>query len=142
MSDIRIIWNPATAAGDFQMAGSGLELGHDLETAVLISLFTDARADPDDLMPDSQRADPRGWWADDIGSKLWQIFWRQVNQDTVNWARGECTRALQWLLDDGVAASVDVAARIAGKGRIGVSITITEPNGKASIYRYAWQQEG
>ena len=59
MGDIRIVWDPVTGTGDFNMIGSGLELGHDLETASLISLFTDAQADPGDIVYDT---DPRGTW--------------------------------------------------------------------------------
>ena len=49
MGDIRIVWDPATGTGDFNMFGAGLELGHDLQTASLISMFTDAQADPGDM---------------------------------------------------------------------------------------------
>ena len=48
-----------------------------LRSAVLISLFTDRRAEPGDV-PEGE--DPRGWWADvlgeegdRIGSRLWLI---------------------------------------------------------------------
>ena len=46
MGDIHIVWDPATGTGDINMLGAGLELGHDLETAALISMHTDAQADP------------------------------------------------------------------------------------------------
>ena len=49
----------------------------DLQTAILISLFTDAQASPDDMIQDGS-GDPRGWWGDlgsskPIGSKLWLL---------------------------------------------------------------------
>lgn len=145
--DIRIKWDPATGTGDFAMAGAGLELGHDLESAVLISLFTDQLADPSDLMPDAQRADPRGWWADtyeapdQIGSKLWQVFFRQTTPDTLNWVRDQVAKALQWMIDDGVASAIDVQAQFQGKGGIAFQARITEPTGRINAFSYAWQQE-
>jgi phage gp46-like protein len=146
--DIRIVWDPATGTGDFAMAGSALELGHELESAVLISLFTDQAADPEDLMPEAQRNDPRGWWADTyeapdkIGSKLWQAFWRQTTPDTLSWARDQASKALQWMIDDGLARAIEVRAQFQGKGGLALQIQITEPNGKVNPFSFAWQQEG
>ena len=126
--------------------GGDLLTGDELQTAVLISLFTDQLADPDDVLPPGQAADPRGWWADtyeadQIGSRLWQVFWRVTNQDTLNWANDTATKALQWMIDDGVAASVNVSTQFLGKGQIGMQVVITEPSGKRTSFTYAWQQE-
>jgi len=146
MGDIRIVLDPVTFAGDFAMSGGDLEQGNELETAVLISWFTDQVADPDDVLPPGQAADPRGWWADtyegdQIGSRLWQIFWRITNQDTLNWANDIATKALQWMIDDGVAASVSVDTQLLGKGQIGMSALIIEPTGKQTAFTYVWQQQ-
>jgi phage gp46-like protein len=156
MGDIRIVWDNTVGYGDFNMVGPSLELGHDLETAVLISLFTDASADPDDQIPDSERADPRGVWfdayasaedpllapiaGDRIGSKLWQIFWRVKNQDTLNWARDQASIALQWLIVDGVAASIDIEPQFLSSG-VGLAILVTETNGQVTPFSYVWSQE-
>jgi phage gp46-like protein len=110
---IRLVWDAANGCADFAMSGAQLAVGNDLDTAVLISLFTNQVADPADLLPPGEGNDARGWWADfyqsdQIGSRLWQAFWRVHNQDTLNWARNTSSRALQWLIDDGVAASVVV----------------------------------
>ena len=142
--DISLVWDAVNGRADFAMDGATLATGDDLQTAVIISLFTDAVADPADFMPDDERLDPRGWWADtyeapdQIGSKLWQAFWRVRNQDTLNWARDTATRALQWLIDDGVAASVEVIPSFYGKGGLALSIIITEPSGRTSPFRFAW----
>ena len=122
-------------------------LGSELESAVLISLFTDALADPEDQLPPGQANDRRGWWADSyetdpIGSKLWQVFWRQTTQDTLNWARDTVQKALQWMLDDNVASDLAIDLQFLGKGRMGMGIVITEPSGQRTAFSYAWQQEG
>jgi phage gp46-like protein len=146
MGDVRIIWDPATARGDLNMVGGAIELGHDLETAVLISVFTDLAADPDDILLPGQAADPRGWWADSltgdpIGTKLWQIFARTTSQDTLNWARDQVSKALTWMIADGVAAAVEVDAQYIARGALGLRITITEPSGRRTAFSYAWDQE-
>jgi len=41
------------------MLGAGLKLGHDLETASLISMFADAQVDPGDIVFDT---DPYSCW--------------------------------------------------------------------------------
>ena len=153
MGDIRIVWDPVTGTGDFAMDGPGIETGHELETAVLISLFTDAQADPEDVVYDH---DPRGWWADTyaafedasltplpadrIGSKLWQVFYRPRNQDTLNWLRDEAARALAWMLTDGVVSAIDVQPLFTSSGGVGAVVTITS-FGVTSVYEYAWSQE-
>ena len=138
--------------GDFVMFGSALILGKDLETAVLISLFSEASADPGDIVPDS---DPRGWWADSyatledpaltplpdgIGSKIWQIFRMIRNQDTLNWLRDQCLKSLHWMIVDGVASSIAAEPVFTSNGGVGVTITITS-NGRPTVFSYAWAQE-
>jgi phage gp46-like protein len=153
MGDIRIVWDPTTGTGDLNILGSGLELGHDLETASLISMFTDAQSDPGDIAYDT---DPRGWWADTyaaledpaltaipddrIGSKIWQAFARPRTQDTLNWLRDEVIRCHGWMLIDGVASAVDATAFFTSSGGIGAIVTITA-NGVPNIYNYVWSQE-
>lgn len=145
--DIRLTWNPATGTADINMIGPSLELGHDLETATLVSLWTDQTADPGDILPTSPNHDPRGWWADayntpdQIGSKLWQIFNRIRNQQTLNDAQDFAVKSLQWMIDDGVAASVSVAPSFFGSAGIALAIAITEPSGSVTRFSYVWGQE-
>jgi phage gp46-like protein len=153
MSDIRLVWDPLTGTADFNMIGAALELGHDLETAVLISLFTDGQADPGDIVYDT---DPRGWWADTyaafedpallslpgdrIGSKIWQVFVRPRNQDTLNWLRDEASRSLSWMLSDGVASAIEVIPLFTGSGGVGLIINLTAA-GAPFRYAFDWSQE-
>lgn len=67
--DIALVFNPATFTCDLAMAGTDLLTDDGLKTAVLISLFTDRRAEPDDALPDDLpgqpgTGNPRGWWGD------------------------------------------------------------------------------
>jgi len=154
MGDIRIVFDESSGTGDFAMGSDGdLETGRELETALLISLFTDAQADPGDIVLDN---DPRGWWADTyaayedptltpipndrIGSKLWQIFNRPRNQDTLNWATDQILVCTNWMLVDGVASTIDATMFFAGSGGVGATIVVTA-NGVPTRYEYAWSQE-
>jgi phage gp46-like protein len=142
--DINIVWDTLNQRGDWQMAGAGLAIGNDLETAVLLSLFTD-RALPLDQTPPDGTTDRRGWWGDSyetspIGSRLW-ILKRAKKADaafTLQEAHDICAEALQWLLDDQVAASVAVTTFWATPVQLGIVIVITEPDGTVSRFQYSW----
>ena len=144
MADLTLVWNPATGTADLAMCGPSLKTGNDLETAIIVSLWSDQTSDPGDILPVNTNSDPRGWWGDaynapdQIGSKLWQIFNRIRNQQTLNDARDFATKALQWLIDDGLAVSVSVSPRFYGSAGIALSITITSLSGVVNQYSYAW----
>jgi phage gp46-like protein len=75
MPDIQTLWNVTT--GDWNLVPGDVQSGDDLESAVLISLFTDRRAEASDVVPDGSN-DRRGWWGDSgslylIGSRLWLL---------------------------------------------------------------------
>jgi phage gp46-like protein len=48
----------------------GLTLDEGLVTLVLVCLFTDTRADADDVIPDNS-GDPRGWPGDTFSTDPW-----------------------------------------------------------------------
>ncbi|WP_420555173.1 phage GP46 family protein [Neptuniibacter marinus] len=84
-----------------------------LENAVVISLFTDARCELDEL-PQGE-TDQRGYWGDidlpeseSLGSKLWTLKREKVIPKTINRARDYATEALQWLLEDDYLQSIKV----------------------------------
>lgn len=89
----------------------------DLETAVLISIFSNARmpSDHDDFAGYGPKG---GWWGDDhaeeagdiTGSLLWLLRREVATIANINQAKIWLENALQWLLDDGVAESVVVEA--------------------------------
>lgn len=146
MPDISTFWQPQQVRGDWALAGADLAAGGDLATAVLISLFTDRRADPDDVIPDGT-ADPRGWWGDagrdvPIGSKLWLLEREKRTEPVRLRAEDYIAEALQWLVDDGVAAAVEVTAQWALGGRLEAQVTIIEPAGRQQVFNYQWAWKG
>jgi phage gp46-like protein len=107
-----------------------------LQEAVIVSLFTDRVAALDDQVDGD---DPRGWWGDMplntanppavpdfIGSRLWLLRRAPATADTLNRAHVYIRESLQWMLDDGVAARVDVAAawRPSVIGLLDIRVTI------------------
>src|SRR5260363_120954 len=66
MNDIPIRWSAESGAGDWSPDSAEVS---DLQIAVMISLFTDRQARPDDVIPDGS-TDARGWWGKpNIGSR-------------------------------------------------------------------------
>ena len=143
MSDIATIWSGTR--GDWLQTGPTLASGSDLETAVLISLFTDRAALPDDTIPDGT-GDPRGWWADDptvpIGSRLWLIYRAKRTPEVLLDAQDYCTEALQWLIDDGVAADVEVYCEWQVTNRLGIQVTVIKTDGTTQVLAFAWVWNG
>jgi phage gp46-like protein len=142
MPDISTFWDVANARGDWALAGADLASGSDLATAVLVSLFTDRAADPDDAIPDGT-TDPRGWWGDTgaaspIGSKLWLLARAKATEAVRLRARDYAEQALQWLLDDGVAAEVAVTAAWARPDLLALDVVIAEPDGRSATFNYQW----
>ncbi len=146
MSDIATIWFPADNRGDWQITGGALQSGDDLVTAVLISLFTDGRAHADDVLTDGTN-DRRGWWGDldedvPIGSRLWLLERAKATTETLNAARNFIAEALQWLIDDGVAASVDVDCQWNARSFLAARVTISKSDGSTVALNFEWAWQG
>lgn len=140
MSDIRLIWDAAQGGCDWLLAPGDLATGDDLQTAVLVSLFTD-RAAPSEAVPPGE--DRRGWWADayadrPIGSQLWRLDRATRTSATLRAAEDYAREALAWLVEDGVAGSVAVTASWVGRA-LGLRVALVRSAGGAAIYDFAWE---
>ncbi len=148
MADIAVVWDQQNARGDWSIAAGGVALGPDIESAVLVSLFTDRLASPD-FVPTDGTADRRGWWGDTyqsvpIGSRLWQLD-RAAKSAAASiplQARGYCAEALQWLITADVAATVVVDTAWLSPTALGIRVQVTEPNGRLSNFRFSHAWEG
>ncbi len=142
MSDITVIWDVDNSRGDWEFVAPALVTGNDLPSAVLISIFTDRMANRDDPIPDGTD-DPRGWWGDigedkPIGSRLWLLDRSKQTQEVLNNARDYIFEALQWLVDDGVVASIDVQTQWVRDTFLGTQVTLYQPSGPNVSMAYAW----
>lgn len=106
-----------------------------LETAVAISLFTDAR----DENPDDP-GDRRGWWGDtfeEFGSRLWLLTREKTTPEVLDRAERYARQALQWLLDDGIASACTISAERTGLYSLALSVTIVRPSAGTDSFRFA-----
>lgn len=108
-------------------------LGSPLERAVIISLFTWRRADPDDKLPGSSKY---GWWGDTyaavkgdrIGSKLWLLMRSKLTNEVLAQAKEYAEESLQWLIEDRVATSVTVEVARGGLDQLNLKVIIAKPD--------------
>ena len=115
-----------------------------LVRAVVISLFTWRRANADDSLPDPHGF-RMGWWGDSyppvandrIGSRLWLLARSKLTSNTVQQAQDYAKEALQWLIDDGVAARIAVRAERQGLSTLALQCTLYEADGTAkALFRF------
>ena len=111
----------------FPDTSGGAEL-ETIEHAVIISLFTDARASDQDVIPDGTQ-ERRGWWADPaFGSKLWLLKRAALTSDTVQSAKRYAAEALAWMVDEGLASELSVDAERTDEG---IDLTVRVGRGDA-----------
>jgi phage gp46-like protein len=145
MTDLALLWSPEAMQIDLSLVDGALATDDGLQTAILISLFTDARALADDILPEPN-ADRRGWWGDllsvsgdQTGSRLWLLAREKQLSPVLARAEGYAREALGWMIEDQIAAGISVAARFPSAGWLGLEVLIDRPNGPArQRYDLAW----
>jgi phage gp46-like protein len=127
---IALSWNDGVGAADLALNATGALAGDDaLQTAVVLSLFTDARARPDD----GAEGDRRGWVGDAFspedryGSRLWLLRREKQTEETRRRAEDYANEALAWLVEAGLATSVSVSAAWVARGVLGLAVRIATP---------------
>lgn len=121
---------------DLAMNGHDLTTEAGLRSAVMVSLFTDARANEDDDIPDGT-GHRRGCWQDSyledandsLGSRLWLLSREKELPAVRARAKEYAEEALQWLIDDGYALSVDVSAEHVRSSVLGLLIRMRLKDG-------------
>jgi phage gp46-like protein len=114
--------------------------------AVIISLFTWRRANPDDIVEGLRM----GWWGDvaeppevndKIGSRLWLLSRAKILPETFIKARQYGVEALQWLIEDGVASKVEVITERYGREGMAMRCIIYRVRGGAVdlTFEKAWE---
>lgn len=136
------------APGVQVLATYALALDDTLRTAIVLSLFSDARAGDDDPVPAG--APRRGWVGDEFmpptvataagdpwGSRLWLVSAGKRTDDLLDRARWAAEDALAWLMRDGVAERVVVTSQWVG-AVLAVRPAIYAPERPAPIYDVLW----
>lgn len=145
MTDIALVYNETLRTFDVALDGAAPNLGfktdETLRTAVVLSLFTDRRARSEDA-PAGERL---GWWADStlrttndgLGSRLWLLQRATQIPDVLIRARDYAKEALQWMIDDGVVASVDVVTQFAyNPNALLIDVSLRRPEGDPVTLRF------
>jgi len=148
MTDIALNYDSDNREFDIAIDAPDLKSDDGLRTAVIISLFSDMRAEDDDELPDGTD-NKRGFWADgwpDIegdktGSRLWLLSRSKETTDVLVRAEEYAIEALQWLIDDGVAVSVDVTAEHVERTLYGLLIIIKLVTGGSVEYNLDYSTE-
>ncbi len=119
---------------------AGGEALDDLSAAVTISLFADRPRG------EGSPGERSGHWIDafgdagdvGIGSRIWTLD--RVASATAEALEAEAREALAWLVEDGVAESVEVSAVRVGRSRLDLLVGIARPTGREELrYRGAWE---
>lgn len=105
-----------------------------LDTALLVSLFTDARASASQVPTPELR---RGWMGNtaslvngrELGGLLWLLDQTKLTQLTLNEAISYARDALAWFTEDGLATKIEVDGDIVPQSGISLAITITTKKG-------------
>lgn len=144
MSDLKLVW---TGQGfDLALTDNDLQRDDSLQTAVLVSLFSDRRARADDALPGND-SDRRGWWGDtwpvvpgdQIGSRLWLLSREKDLPEVKRLARDYAREALAWLIEDGLALAVEVSTGVPRRGWLHLRVDIEQRDGRHSTYNYEWE---
>lgn len=146
MADIALTFDDFRG-GDLVLAGQDLARDDGLESAVLLSLFTDRRATIEQLRAGDDQSDLRGWWGDfnppvdgdQIGSLLWLLRREKQTRETLARARQYTQQALAWMVTDRVASRVTVETEYGSTGVMHIGVVIDRPGGDRITYRYDYE---
>lgn len=134
MADVALIWQDGWADILLNESNTDLQTGKDLKTAILVSLFSDSRANPEELLLDE---DPRGWWSRDLGSLLWLLARQKATLQNLEKGIQYIKDALNWLIVQNIAKSIDVTGTIENRSKFNFIITIKKSNDYR--FQYLWE---
>ena len=145
MADIALAFTDY-AGGDLVLQGQDLARDDGLESAVLVSLFTDRRATIEQIR-DGDGSDLRGWWGDfnppvdgdQTGSLLWLLRREKQTRETLARARQYAEQALAWLIEDRVARAVTATTEYGAPGVMHIGVEIDRPDAARVRYQYDYE---
>jgi phage gp46-like protein len=133
--NIELVFNPSEFEYDIFVRDGDIAAGRDLATAVIISLFTWRRAEPDDDIPSD--AEKYGYWAEDAdnrwGSRLWLLKRAKISNETISRASEYIRESLQWMINDGIVGRVEIGLERAGIDEIDGTIALYKPAQKDPV---------
>lgn len=133
---------------DVSIQNGDLQTIDGFDTAIFLSLMTDARASQSQVSRPEFR---RGWIGDiastiknrSLGSLLWLTDQRRLTQKTLNEVIDYANKSMQWFVTDGIAREVEVTGNIVPRRGIALTIKITAPDGTTRThYVPLWEVTG
>lgn len=161
MSDVRIreMFSLEGPTMDWFLRKDGtLDEREELASAVRLALGTDSLADVNEILPDPDSTDRRGWWADmdaetiwggwPVGCKNWLLTRTKIVEapssegSTLQRAKQYTQQALQPLIDKRIATRIDIQAARTELNRIEVHATIYRgPKMEIDLrYQLLWEE--
>jgi phage gp46-like protein len=133
---------------DISASNGDLDLTQGFDSAILISLLTDARADKSQISRPEKR---RGWVGNvmsivigrQLGSFLWLVDQRRLISQTVIDTVDYANKSLKWMIDDKVVKKIDISGEIIPKQGIALNVILTAFDGSTSNqYVKLWEATG
>lgn len=144
-TDAVLTIDPGTQLYDLQLDDNGdINTADFFDTSLLYSIFGERRATPDEVVDARRR---RGWIGNgpdfENGSKIWLLSQARLTRSTLNRLEDESQKALQWLVDDGLAVSIDQVTATVSGGRVLLDITIRRSRDKVVRRSFIlWENTG
>lgn len=139
VGDIKFFYeDPAPA--DIRINGENLVRDPGLENSILISLFSNGRADSRDAIPNEEDK-LGGWWGDTLletpfPSKLWTLGRTKINDTTIALVEQFTKDALGWMEEDRLADIISATATRTGVNIITTEVRIAQPGGSTIYFKY------
>lgn len=143
LGDIRFFYNQShrtIGTSDISVDGNEIIRDAGFETACLITIGTNARADNSDILPPTYTT--RGGYFGSLltgfqfGNKLWLIGRRKIDSVTLRLCEQYITESFSWMIEDLIAEDISVVAVRGGKYQINFLVTITRKNAPDVSFRF------
>jgi phage gp46-like protein len=129
---------------DWNYKKGDIEVVNGLETACLVSLFTDSRLQPSVVYTPIKRG---GWIGNirtakeprQLGSTLWSLEHAKVTTYFLTLRKEACNRAFDWMLKDGITTSIYATSNY-DNSSISDTINIVSKDGSKYEAVYLWRK--
>lgn len=148
--DIRLLFDVNKQYADFMIADRDVDRDAGIETAVMLTLLTDKRAEAGDPLPDGSGY-KGGWWGDslpvvpdyEMGTKLWLLQRSKTLSEIPAIAKEYLNDGFKWMIEDGIVKSVEVAVerRRDLKDTLYFALTFVKPEGTTIFYKFYYNWE-
>jgi len=153
--DMRFVLETTDGYADIVMTDRDVDRDAGFETAVLITIGTDRRADEEDNLPDGGGY-RGGYWGDSvpdvpndlIGCKLWLLKRSKGTERVIAEAAEYLREGFQWMFDDEVVSNIDISVeRVDGEllnmgdSVLAMSLNFERPGLEDIFYKFYYNWE-